>query len=98
VPLWSTADEPALLECGDLSDLSPLWPWRQNESGDKSPHSIWDSLFVRLLRASRGKLTPNCTSEIEVWSSAAKPILRALLLAPQHIPVGLSLTTSQIFS
>src|SRR5213596_705828 len=27
----------ALLECGDLS---PLWPGRQNESGDKSPHSI----------------------------------------------------------
>jgi len=25
VPLWSTEDEPALLECGDLSDLSPLW-------------------------------------------------------------------------
>jgi len=24
------------MECGDLS---PLWPWRQNESGDKSPHS-----------------------------------------------------------
>jgi len=27
----------ALLECGDLSDLSPLWPGRQNESRDKSP-------------------------------------------------------------
>ena len=24
------------MECGDLS---PLWPRRQNESGDKSPHS-----------------------------------------------------------
>jgi len=30
------------LECGDLS---PLWPGRQNESGDKSPHSISDSLL-----------------------------------------------------
>jgi len=27
------------MECGDLSDLSPLWPRRQKESGDKSPHS-----------------------------------------------------------
>src|SRR5213596_2708644 len=32
----------ALLECGDLS---PLWPLCRNESGDKSPHSISDSLF-----------------------------------------------------
>src|SRR5213596_3613773 len=51
----------ALLECGDLS---PLWPWRQNESGDKSPHSISDSSFVGLLHASRGRnWTPasNCT-------------------------------------
>jgi hypothetical protein len=34
-------------ECGDLS---PLWPRRQKESGDKSPHSIAHSSFVRLLR------------------------------------------------
>src|SRR6266516_5685629 len=33
----------ALLECGDLS---PPWPGPQNESGDKSPHSIADSSFV----------------------------------------------------
>ena len=39
----------ALLECGDLS---PLCPRRQNESGDKSPHSIAHSSFVHLLRAS----------------------------------------------
>ena len=37
MPLWSTADEPALLECGDLS---PLGLGRRNESGDKPPHSI----------------------------------------------------------
>jgi len=40
------------LECGDLS---PLWPRRQKESGDKSdksPHSIAHWSFVRLLRAS----------------------------------------------
>ena len=43
------------MECGDLS---PLWPRRQNESGDKSPHSISDSLFARLLRSSRGTVTP----------------------------------------
>jgi len=36
-------------------DLLPLWPGRQKESGDKSLHSIADSLFVRLLRASRGR-------------------------------------------
>src|SRR5205809_2669807 len=45
----------APLECGGLS---PLWPGRQNESGDKSdksPHSISDSLLVRLLRGSRGR-------------------------------------------
>ena len=42
----------ALLECGDLS---PLWPGRQKESDDKSPHSISDSLFVRLLHPSGGK-------------------------------------------
>src|SRR5207244_8675666 len=50
-----TARVIALLECGDLSDLSPLWPGRQNESGDKSPHSISGSLFVRLLRLSRAE-------------------------------------------
>ena len=58
-----TNSHTAPLECGDLS---PLWPGCQNESGDKSdksPHSISDSLFVRLLRASGGSLTPtsNCT-------------------------------------
>src|SRR2546428_11445249 len=43
--------------------LSPLWPGPQEEGGDKSPHSISDSLFVRLLRASCGSLTPtsNCS-------------------------------------
>src|SRR5437867_10423475 len=46
----------ALLECGDLS---PLWPGRQNESGDKSPHSISDSLFVLLLRIPRHNYTPS---------------------------------------
>jgi len=27
------------MECGDLSDLSPLSFWRRGHSGDKSPHS-----------------------------------------------------------
>src|SRR5213083_2207639 len=63
VPLWSTADEPAPLECGDLS---PLWPWRQNESGDLSPHSISDSSFVSLLHASRGSLTPTSNCELVI--------------------------------
>ena len=41
VPLSLGADEPALLKCGDLS---PLWSPRQEESGDKSPHSISDCI------------------------------------------------------
>jgi len=44
------------MECGDLS---PLWPRRQKESGDKSdksPHSMSDSLFVRLLRVSAAEI------------------------------------------
>src|SRR6266536_2924599 len=55
-----TNSHTAPLECGDLS---PLWPGCQNESGDKSPHSISHLLFVRLLRASCGNLTrtSNCT-------------------------------------
>src|SRR5437867_10312089 len=60
----------ALLECGDLS---PLWPWRQNESGDKSPHSISDVLFVGLLRASRGSLTPTSNYTPLSWTTSNDP-------------------------
>src|SRR5437867_8507135 len=45
----------ALLECGDLS---PLWPGRQNESGDKSPHSISDSLFALSFARILHRVTP----------------------------------------
>ena len=48
------------MECGDLS---PLWPRRQNESGDKSPHSK-RGVIVRLqLTKAAPEATPtfNCT-------------------------------------
>src|SRR5438034_10092330 len=59
-----TNNHTAPLECGDLS---PLWPGRQSESGDKLPHSISHSLFVRLLRAFRGGLTRTSNYTLRPW-------------------------------
>ena len=53
------------MECGDLS---PLWPRRQNERGDKSPHSK-RAVIVRLqLTEAAPQATPtsSCTRWVEV--------------------------------
>src|SRR5436189_4032390 len=73
---------PALLECGDLS---PLWPGRQNESGDESPHSISDSLFVLLLRASRGSLTPTSNYTLRSESTLTFNCIHTLTISFERI-------------
>jgi hypothetical protein len=57
------------MECGDLSDLSPLWLRCQEESGDKSPHSKRAVLHLMQLKRVALLITPDL-SEVPAESPA----------------------------
>ena len=65
------------LECGDLSTCRRYGPGRQQESGDKSPHSIWDSVICpSFARIQREKTDPT--------SNAAEGNMKIFLLSERR--------------